>query len=162
VNDLYDCISDPFNCRFCRFPHHDFAARWCSRQCRLFRRVACLVSRHAPRQVFRCTTGQVQINVSPITSKACTPPTTLWLQSVCPPHFNPALRPAIHGNVSSKKASGLGTFHMTLTIGFCSFTRVPNDSVRLATFIKRWHQPTTTFRCGCLIDHWSTKYTRRL
>jgi hypothetical protein len=35
--------------------------------------------------------------------------------------------------VSSIKASGLGTFHMTLIIGICIFTDVPNNPVRLPT-----------------------------
>jgi hypothetical protein len=94
VNDLYDWVLAFLSTSFVDFHTTILPHDGVSRQCRLFRRVAPLVLRHALRQVFRCTIWQGQINVSPITPKACTPSMSLRLDSLAT-SFNPTFRKGI-------------------------------------------------------------------
>lgn len=92
--------------------------------------------------------------------KVCGPRMSRWLGGLANP-LQATFRPAIQWRSFVHKASGLGTFHMTLLPAFaillCSRRFRPPSG-----FHKTLAQTYDDVPGGCLINHWSTKYTRRL
>jgi len=102
-------------------------------------------------RVFRRTAWQRQIDMSPISPSARTPQMSHkshGLTARSQPDLQDQEIPQIALSIRHQGRHLIAWRSHQLLLFYC----VPNASVRLPAFIKRWHKPTTAFRCGA----WST------